>query len=159
MSLEGLDEEYLARRAELPECVVCERPMRPAQTKAADWPATMAYGTASQCKTCYNRVYNNKKALSAYQASRVKTVKVRQGRGQGYVKVPSIVLPKPEVATRWTDEQKAAASVLTGAAIRADIPYADNAKELEHVLDMLGFWETDVRSGSGTLPNFRADGQ
>lgn len=34
MSTEGLPEDYLAERAKLPVCVVCERPMRPAGTMA-----------------------------------------------------------------------------------------------------------------------------
>jgi len=145
MSTEGLDPVYLAARAALSQCVVCLRPMRPASSKAADWPATVAYGTASQCKTCYNRSY--KKSLSVAGVAKVEGKKTRY-RGVEKV-VPHVVLPRKAVAESWSAEERSAALMVC--------EVAGSASVAGEILEMLGLFEVDRREViDGSIGNFRS---
>ena len=137
MSTVGLSEEYLARRAELPVCVVCERPMRPAKSREGDWPATVAFATTDQCKTCYNRKY-----LKAQSANATVRVEGRKARRNGQlVEKKVLVFPRAEVAKRWSAEARSAALVVCG--------NSANAEEAAETLSMLGLFDTDPVAGYG----------
>lgn len=138
MSTSGLSEEYLAERAKLPECVVCERPMRPAGEKAADWPATVAYATTEQCKTCYNRKYV--KSMSVADA--LKPVKHVKTRVRGVeTTVPRLDLSRQQVAERWSPEERSAALLVC--------ELADSAAEAAEVMELLGLFDIDKAMGYG----------
>ena len=150
MSLEGLSEEYLAKRAELPLCVRCERPMRPAGQRTAEWPATVAYATTDQCKSCYNRKYVVSAAAALKQTDGVKGVKLVKARVRGMeTTVPRLDLPKQEIAANWTAEERSAVLQICNMTVTADIPFADNVPTATHLLDMLGLLDAEKMSAYG----------
>ncbi len=80
----GQSPEYIARWSLLPLCAVYLRRVRPAGTPAAVWPATVAYATAEQCKSCYNRQYGKPMSVAAsLKATSGRGVKVTKSRVRG----------------------------------------------------------------------------
>lgn len=152
VSTEGLDPEYLAKHEELPECVVCLRKMRPAGSKASDWPATVAYATTEQCKTCYNRKYT--KPLSVHESLKAlkpaKVVKTRR-RGVEYDAL-KLDLPRADVAARWSDEERSAALQVVETGSRSA-----GLSEIGHVLDMLGLFEAEKPPVYNNLQDPKSD--
>ena len=145
MSLDGLSPEYLARRAELDVCQVCERPMRPPRSKVEDWPATVAYGTSTQCPTCYHRTY--RKGQSAAATPGVEGKKVRH-RGEERI-VPILVQPRAQVAEGWSAEERSAALMVC--------EVAESVEVAGEVLEMLGLFQVDRRDAiDGSIGNFRS---
>lgn len=147
MSTEGLSPEYMARRADLPICVVCERPMRPAHEKLVDWPATVAYATTEQCKSCYNRKYV--KPLSAADVLRPpKKLSKARRRGE-QVSVVRLDLPRAEVAERWTEQERSAALQVCEMALRGEPSVLGERREAGDLMEMLGLFELDRAAGYG----------
>lgn len=144
MSTEGLSEEYLAERAKLPVCVVCERPMRPAGTKATAWPATVSYATTDQCKSCYNRKYSQ--SLSVAEA--LKPVKRVKTRVRGVLKTaPQIDLTRRQVAERWSEEERSAALLVCG--------LAESAEQASEILELLGLFDSEKPVAYGDAPDLK----
>lgn len=137
--------EYIAQWSVLKRCSGCDRPMRPAFTKAADWPATVAYGAGTRCKTCYNRSYLASKKPSAAAAS-VQRVKVRRN---GSLQVRHIELkPRAEVASGWSEEERSAALTVCGV--------VGDAQIAGEVLELLGLFDIDrMAYAEAGLGNFR----
>lgn len=170
MSLEGLTPEYLEKRAELSVCVVCERPMRPAGKKAEDWPATVAYATTEQCKTCYNRKYT--KPLSVHESLKaIKPAKVAKTRRRGVeYDVLKLDLSRTVVASRWSEEERSAALQIaeTGSRIgegwiaavgkgaRAAV-HRETVAEIGVVMEMLGLFEAEKSTPYANLQDPKSD--
>lgn len=170
MSLEGLTPEYLAKRAELPVCVVCERPMRPAGKRAEEWPATVSYATAEQCKTCYNRKYS--KPLSVHESLKsIKPAKVAKTRRRGVeYDVLKLDLSRPVVASRWSEEERSAALQIVETGLRTeDLGIAALGKsarvsvhreavaEIGAVMEMLGLFEAEKATPYSNLQDPKSD--
>ena len=154
MNTSGLSEEYLAKRAALPVCVVCERPMRPVGEKAEDWPATVAYATTEQCKSCYNRKYT--KALSAADVLKpVRQAKVRY-RGMETTR-PVRDLPRAEVASHWTAEERAAALQVCEMALHGTPTVLGEAREAGDIMEMLGLFDIEKSGGYGLSDGLKGE--
>ena len=50
--------EQETRNAELPHCLSCDRPLRPAGQTSADWPGTIARASQTTCVSCYAKRKN-----------------------------------------------------------------------------------------------------
>lgn len=170
MSLEGLTPEYLEKRAALPVCVVCERPMRPAGKKAEDWPATVAYATTEQCKTCYNRKYS--KPLSVHESLKaIKPAKVVKTRRRGVeYDVLKLDLSRPVVASRWSEEERSAALQIVETGSRTEelavasvgsgvrrAAHSAAVSEIGHVMEMLGLFEAEKSTPYANLQDPKSD--
>jgi hypothetical protein len=150
---DNVTDEYAAQWSTLALCSLCDRPMRPAFTKASDWPATVAYGAGTRCKSCYNRAYlDGKKGSAAAQS--VKAVKARVRGAETVRLVP--VRPRSEVAATWSEEERNAALQVCGlAGYRNPIP-EEALLEASEILEMLGLFDTERSAYSQTgLPTFQ----
>lgn len=145
--------EYIAQWSTLVHCSTCDRPMRPAFTKASDWPATVAYGAGTRCKSCYNREYlDGRKASAAGQA--VRRVKSRY-RGQEKVRVVPVVDPA-KVAEGWSPEERSAAIMVCDLAGVRHEDRESALAEAREILQMCGLFEQDRRVPLGEgLTTFR----
>lgn len=151
---EGASDAYIAQWSVLPRCNTCERPIRPVGTKAREWPSTMAYGTSSQCKSCYNQQFN--RPMTAATANKmgmeVKKVKRRSSNRDGVKEVLVAVKPRQAVAEGWSPERRSAALLV------CDV--AGNAADASELMEILGFFEPELseveaRLVDGYLVNFR----
>jgi hypothetical protein len=150
---EDASPEYIAQWSTLVRCTLCDRPMRPAFTKASEWPATVAYGAGTRCKSCYNRAYLDGKRGGA-AAQSVKAVKARVRGAEVTRLVPT--RPRAEVAATWSEEERAAAvQVCSLAGYRHPVP-AEAIVEAGEIMEMLGLFDTERSAFAASgLPTFQ----